>query len=232
MNGLNTSLLADPAAFLATRPVNVSGILPRTVSAGGAPATTPMIDTIKYGAFDIVPDGGQVWLREASGALNAAAGGDQALIAYWCPFAQSNGPAGHVDIPKTKPATDTVFTAAMNGCSLIVTACPGKADHFRLHHHQHPAGTSRAIVNAASGITEGAIVFEFAEADYNTPATVGGFFQAFNFLRFTGGRWRLHSQYTKLTLASGGTKQVRTVISTATLDAAHPASVREVTMPA
>ena len=229
MNGLNTSFMTDPASFLANRPVNVSAILPRTLAAGGQVSTSPMIDTIKYGAFDISQDGGQVWLREAS--LSAATGGDQALVAYWCPFSQSNGKAGFVDIPKTKPLTDVVFTAAMNGCSLMVTAA-AKPENFRLHHHQHPTGTSRAIVNTASGIVETAVVFEFAEADYNTPATVGGFFQAFNFLRFQAGRWKLYSQYTKLTLAAGGTTKVRTVISTAMLDPAHPVVVRDVPMPA
>ncbi len=228
MHGLNTSFATDPASFLAARPVNVSAILPRTVAAGGAVSTSPMIDTIKYGAFDLSADGGQAWLREAS--LTAATGGDQALVAYWCPFAQSNGKAGFVDIPKTKPATDYVFTAAMNGCSLIVTASD-KPDCFRLHHHQHPGGVSRAIVNAASGITERAIVFEFAEVDYNTPATAGTFFQTFNFLRFEAGKWKLYSQYTKLTLAAGGTTKVRTVISTALLDPAHPLIVRDVPMP-
>jgi hypothetical protein len=229
MNGLNTSFVTDPTTFLGNRPVNVSGILPRSVSAGGAPSATPMIDTIKYGAFDISQDGGQVWLREASRSV--ATGGDQALVAYWCPFAQSNGKAGFVDIPKTQPLTDIVFTAAMNGCSLMVTAAD-KPGNFRLHHHQHPAGVSRAIVNTASGIVESAIVFEFAEADYNTPATVGSFFQTFNFLRFQAGGWKLYSQYTKLTLAAGGTTKVRTVISTATLDPAHPLIVRDVPMPA
>jgi hypothetical protein len=221
MNGLNTSFITDPVRFLRANPVNVSSILPRAV---GAVGVKPQIDTIKYGMFDLTQDGSQVWFKQM--AMTATSSADGALLGYWCPFAQSNGAAGYVDVPKLKPLADFVFTAAMNGCSLIVTASP-VADCFRVYHHQHPEGTSRAIVNTASGITEQSIIFEFNSTLYDAPTTTGGFYQAFNFLKFEDKKWKIYSQYTKLALSSGGTVKIRTVISTASLDLSRAPIVRD-----
>lgn len=224
MNGQNNSLRTDTVRFLTSTPVNVSEIVERSVT---AVAAEPMISKVKYGMFDLTADGSQAWLKEVS--RTGVTGADAALIAYWCPFRQGHGAAaGWVDVPKTRPVTEYVFTAAMNGCALLITQSPLKQGDFRVIHHQHPTkAKERAAVNIASGISESDIVFEFNDTEYDSPPTTGSFYQCFNFLRYEAPKWRLYSQYTKLAITMSGKQRV----STATLDPSRPVLVKDVTIP-
>lgn len=71
---------------------------------------------------------------------------DTILEGYWCPY--NNRPVNgiddidFVDIPKRNPRWKFVFTGAMHGCHLVVSASPKGTGYYRVYHYQSPEGNS------------------------------------------------------------------------------------------
>jgi hypothetical protein len=105
----------------------------------------------KAGAFDLMPTG--IAPRRAQFRIAPVGGviGDVGIGAYWCPFVQGGGLPGWVDLPLHQPAHNFMFTAAMQGCALVVTQSP-VANHMRVYHHQHPDGANNGIWQALHAV--------------------------------------------------------------------------------
>jgi hypothetical protein len=117
--------------------------------------------------------------------------GDIALKGYWAPFKNSQTAMDYVDVPVTNPNYDYVFTAPMNGCSLIITK-PDKNTLRVWHLNDGTDLKKRAKRLEGAGIRESDIIDEISFDEYGT---------ATDFTSFTGmaydkanGSWNFFSQ--------------------------------------
>jgi hypothetical protein len=144
-----------------------------------------MLNALKQGNFDLQGDGlaQQVVLTPVGNVLQ----GEQPIAAYWCPFVQGNGLPGFVDIPRFNPQYRFVFTAAMNGCALMVTTSPLGPNMIRVYHHQHPgnAGINQLIQAQGQEVISFVSFDDYGNANQQVPAP-----NAFNFLYYRNGGWR------------------------------------------
>ena len=125
--------------------------------------------------------------------------GDMPISAYWCPFIQGMQMPGYVDIPKHKPDYSFMFTAAMNGCALIVTETPGRSDMIRVYHNQHPhEETVNASIRKLGKPILSRLVFEDYGRDTGTLPAPNGF----NFLYYSRECWMIYSQPQMLDLVT------------------------------
>ncbi len=195
MNGLNATFDADPLGFIENRAVNnltwfrrailpengaTLGMLNNAVNAAKAANVDLRPVDANTAEFNLVGGGGLV--------------GDAPIAAYWCPFLQGPGLPGWVDIEKLSPRRKFVFTAAMNGCRLVVTDC--SPSHFRVYHNQHPDGGDAEAnriwqLIAAQGHP---IVGHFGYDEYGLVGGVPAAPNAFNFLYYRNSGWAFVSQ--------------------------------------
>lgn len=209
MNNRNINFINDPIGYLNNNTVNHrwfdEHIQRRNL--GNAPlaetAAVNLLPIAKMGNFDFQPTagapGGRPQVKFAT--INNNPTMDAALTAYWCPYVNGNGIPGFVDVPRTNPTYNFVFTAAMNGCAFIITDSPLGGGHFRVYHHQHP-GTA-AIDNLILAATPN-IITTFGFDQYGNGALAGlNLPVAFNFLYYRNGGWVIVSQATKMNAHTG-----------------------------
>jgi hypothetical protein len=145
----------------------------------------------KFGQFDL-----QIVSQGAAdfNVIGASHASEPSIRAYWCPFIQGAGLPGWVDVPKSNPASPFVFTAAMNGCRLVI--CNRSATHYRVFHHQHPddRGGPTAAIWAAIVASGGEIVSHFGWDEYGLPPGSLQSPNSFTFLYYRNGTWNFMSQ--------------------------------------
>jgi hypothetical protein len=195
MNGHNAQFVANPLKYVEARAVNNLTWFRRAIlPANGATlgALNNALGVAKTGAFDL-----QALSIDTVELKVMPAGpiqGDNAIQAYWCPFIQGGGLPGWVDIPKNAPPMKFVFTAAMNGCRLVITN--RSATHFRVYHHQHPDSGGPL----ANGIWQAIhaqgheVVSHMGYDEYGVGEDFGRAPNAFNFLYYRNGGWNYVSQ--------------------------------------
>jgi hypothetical protein len=108
-------------------------------------------DLSKHGAFDLedieTTNGIQMYLRFAVRAtkfeLKDRLRPDRLIDAHWCPYL-AMGTQGkelsrvpYVDLKKTNPDYDFMFTGAMNGCCLVITAPRDDSTKIRVYHDSY-----------------------------------------------------------------------------------------------
>jgi len=194
MNGHNGQFLLDPLKYVGLRAVNNLTWFRRAIlPANGATlgALNNGLSLAKTGYFDLQA----VSLDTVELAIVAGAGGGEAPIqAYWCPFIQGGGLPGWVEIPKANPPMRFMFTAAMNGCRLVVT--DRSATHFRVYHHQHPDSGGPLANGIWTAIAQQGheIVSHMGYDEYGVGQDFGRAPNAFNFLYYRNGVWNYVSQ--------------------------------------
>lgn len=192
MQGHNAQFVLDPLAYVGARAVNNLTWFRRAIAGGPAPgALNNGLGITKAGRFDLQA----VTLDTVE--LNVVGPGpiigDAAVQAYWCPFIQGGVLPGWVDIPKVNPPMRFVFTAAMNGCRLVVTDV--SPTHFRVYHHQHPDSDGQLAAGIWRQIAaQGHPVVSHMGYDEYGPADAAAFPNAFNFLHYRNGTWNYVSQ--------------------------------------
>lgn len=196
MQGHNIQFRLDPLRYVGARSVNNltwfrRAILPANGLTLGA--LNNALGITKRGAFDLQAVSLDTVELKIVGLAESIIG-DTAIRAYWCPFIQGGGLPGWVDIPKLNPPMPFVFTAAMNGCRLVVT--DRSATHFRVYHNQHPDGAGQLAASiwrliAAEGHE---IVSHMGFDEYGIEGAMGHAPNAFNFLYYRNGRWNFVSQ--------------------------------------
>ena len=155
----------------------------------------------KAGAFDLMPSGiapprVQFRIAPVGGVI-----GDVGIGAYWCPFVQGAGLPGWVDLPLHQPAHNFMFTAAMQGCALVVTQSP-VANHMRVYHHQHPDTANNGVWTALHTVGQPVIsILDYP--DYGQAGLNGNAPNAFNFLFYRNGNWSYVTQAHILTNVMG-----------------------------
>lgn len=193
MNGKNAKFGGDPAGFLDNHIVNMSAFLGE--DSDELKKHLNLINNSKAGAFDFQDWKSNVKIRFAGGAGKVV--NDMPILGYFCPFIQGESePPGWVDVPRSTPLHQFVFTPTMNGCAFVITDSP-TAGHFRVHHHQHPVGPERKTEIACAGATRE--LDRFSEAEYDIGSTKdrvknAKFFGTFNFLHMKGADWYFVSQ--------------------------------------
>ena len=206
MRGHNAEFTADPLNYVSKRAVNNLTWFAKTVRAGNASPESALNNALaiqKSGFFDLETTSISAVEFKVTGPAGLI--GDTPIGAYWCPFIQGGGLPGYVDIPKKNPPLKFVFTAAMNGCRLVVTNY--SATHYRVYHNQHPDGNnaeSQRIWNLIKAQGH-EIVSHFGWDEY---APAGNAFppNAFNFLYYRNGNWNYVSQAQTFDMV---TKEVR-----------------------
>lgn len=192
MNGMNKLFMDDPIWFL-----NRICVDNKQMQEGNSGASNLVrLNASKWGVFDLVPVSGgrKVVLTYASPMSGHNVVGDVPIIAYWCPFLAGGGLPGYVDIPRTNPPRRFMFTAAMQGCALVVTRTPNSTTTFRVFHNQHPEQASTWQAMAGQGLT--GVISNLGYTDYGNPSGPdGGMTNAFNILwRKPGRAWSYVSQ--------------------------------------
>ena len=148
----------------------------------------------KAGLFDLVPTG--IDPRRAQFRIAPAfVRGDVGIGAYWCPFLPGGGLPGWVDLPRRNPAHNFMFTAAMQGCALVVTGSP-TSNNIRVYHHQHPDPNHNAAPAIWGAIHQvGQAVISILEYnDYGATGLQGNAPNAFNFLLYRNAHWNYVTQ--------------------------------------
>jgi hypothetical protein len=168
---------------------------------GANNAAINALSLAKAGSFDLVPTSiapRRVMLRIAPpGGIVADAG----IGGYWCPFVQGGGLPGWVDLPRQAPAHNLMFTAAMQGCALVVTQSP-VANHIRVYHHQHPDGANNGVWQALHAVGQPVLsILDYA--DYGPAGLNGNAPNAFNYMLFRNGMWNYVTQAHTLTNVMG-----------------------------
>ncbi|MGJ7535814.1 MULTISPECIES: hypothetical protein [unclassified Variovorax] len=188
MNGHNQLFRADPVAYAQLRAINGVSWFMQNAQAQQNPAFAMQVlvlNTAKMGSFDLqgTAQALQVTLRPVGNVLHQ----DQPISAYWCPFIQGNVMPGFVDVPRHNPQHRFVFTAAMNGCALMVTNSPLGAHLIRVYHHQHPGQANiNQMIQAQGQEVISYIGFDdYGHANQHIPLP-----NAFNFLYYRNGAWK------------------------------------------
>ncbi|MBK8975647.1 MAG: hypothetical protein IPM29_06950 [Planctomycetes bacterium] len=179
MQGHNAQFVADPLGYM--RGVVVDNVTWfRNIANAGAVGP---LNIAKHGQFDLqfveMNPERKVLFTVANGPVL----GDMPIAAYWCPFLAGNGLPGFVDVPRANPAHPFVFTAAMQGCALVVTDSPAGAGQIRVYHHQHPDNNAVWQQIGAQG-QEPVSVLTFDDYGVEGAAT-----NAFNFLWYRNAKW-------------------------------------------
>ncbi|WP_137936489.1 hypothetical protein [Chitinivorax sp. B] len=185
MNGHNALFMADPLWYIKQRAINGVAWFMRGQANRANQMQNTMLNTLKEGVFDLQGEGQahQVTLTPVGQVLH----GDQPIQAYWCPFVQGMVLPGFVDVPKVNPRCKFVFTAAMNGCALVVTESPLGANMIRVYHNQHPGNQqiNQLIRNQGREVISFISFDDYGDANQQMPAP-----NAFNFLYYRNGGWR------------------------------------------
>jgi hypothetical protein len=204
MNGMNKLFMDDPIWFLNRLCVDNKAM---QEGVDGA-RNLERLNGAKFGVFDLVPvsGGNTVTLRYASPMSGHVITGDPPIFAYWCPFLAGGGLPGWVDIPRANPPRRLMFTAAMQGCALVVTKSPASNAHFRVFHNQHPETASTWSAMSGIGIT--GVISNLGYEVYGNPTGPdGGMTNAFNLLwRPPGRAWSYVSQSNRFVPLPMGTK--------------------------
>jgi hypothetical protein len=158
----------------------------------------------KTGQFDLMPSG--INPRRVQFRIAPVAGiiGDAPINAYWCPFDNGGGIPGWVDLPLHNPAHRLMFTAAMQGCALVITNSP-VANHIRVYHHQHPDmnnAAAPAVWNALHAVGQ-PVISILQYDDYGLAGLNGNAPNAFNFLLYRNATWNYVTQAHTLTNVIG-----------------------------
>jgi hypothetical protein len=164
-----------------------------------------LLNAAKVGSFDLVITGGNS-VRLAFAGAGYAIQGDIPIRAYWCPFLAGGGLPGWVDVPRTNPVYRFVFTAAMQGCALVVTNSPAAPRNFRVFHNQHPEAdtTWQAIQDLGIASTISSLGYD---AYGNAMGADGGMTNAFNLLwRPPRRAWAYISQSNRFVPLARGTR--------------------------
>jgi len=163
----------------------------RNVANGGALAG---VNLAKFGQFDLMPSGINPARTQFRVAPPPPIIGDAGIAGYWCPFLQGNGLPGWVDLPRVNPASNFMFTPAMQGCALVVTN-PG-GGNIRVYHHQHPEDThiAAAAIWGAINHLNHPIISILEYNDYGTAGLHGNAPNAFNFLYYRNATWNYVTQ--------------------------------------
>lgn len=142
---------------------------------------------------------------------------------YWFPYkvptteqmtaakkAGGGGPPkvmGYVDFEKKNPKYPFVFTGSMQGCHIVVTRSPQKPNtHFRAYHYASPgnyrgqAGDMAYLLWPAS--VGGQVCAWLDDSQYGADPKNDAV-DAFNFLHYSGGQWRIYTQKQKRDLIFG-----------------------------
>lgn len=190
MNGMNQLFVNDPVWFLQHVLVDNRFIA----------ANFGLLNQNKAGLFDLVITGGNtVRLTDASPGTGHQIQNDVAIPAYWCPFLPGGGLPGWVDVPRFNPQRRFVFTAAMQGCALVVTDSPASPQLFRLSHNQHPGAQATWTAMQQIGITAVVSTLSWAQYGNQAPAAPVNVTNAFNFLwRPPGQAWSYIAQSNRL----------------------------------
>ena len=185
MNGHNTLFRADPVWYIRQRAINGVAWFMRDQANQAHQMQALMLNNAKQGAFDLQGDGQtpQVTLTPVGNVLHD----DPPIHAYWCPFIQGNVLPGFVDVPRINPPYRFVFTAAMNGCALVVTNSPLGPGMIRIYHNQHPGNQNinQLIHNQGQQIVSFITFDDYGDVNQQMPAP-----NAFNFLYYRNGGWR------------------------------------------
>lgn len=194
MNGHNAAFLQNPLGYIQARTVNNLTWFRRAVMPANGATLGTLNNTLglaKFGMFDL--EAVSVSTVEFK-VVGVAGGTEPAIQAYWCPFIQGGGLPGWVEIPKRNPVSPFMFTAAMNGCRLVVTG--RSATHFRVYHHQHPdsGGQLAASIWGAIAAEGHPIVSHFGYDEYGVGEGFPHAPNAFNFLYYRNGLWNYVSQ--------------------------------------
>lgn len=208
MNGHNQQFTQDPLAFIAKQPIN--GIL--GFKSGVAFNTTSQTQ----GTFDLIKQNGQVILTPYNQAnYSFYQRIEEPITAYWCPFIQGNDTVGYVDIPKQNPPFNFVFTAAMNGCSLVTTESPDNPNMFRVYHNQHPdekkSGPNRIILESGREVISEIKYENYGSESSNLDKEGYAPVNAFNFLYYTKGQWFYVIQPQSMNMVSQNVKPNRSL---------------------
>lgn len=141
------------------------------------------LDRKKEGLFGLEPVG-SMNMVEFSIASNSWWRRTKPISAYWCPYNTGTGLPGYVDVLWHNPLYRFVFTPAMQGCALAVTACPFSYDFFRVYHHPHPndADQWKLIYRESGEVFSFLMPDEYIKKDGKPP-------NAFNFLYYRNSRW-------------------------------------------
>jgi len=185
MNGHNLIFRTDPLWYVRNRAINGVSWFMQNQANHANQLQNMVLNLAKEGSFDL-RGGGQAQQVVLTPVGNVQHG-DQPIAAYWCPFVQGNVLPGFVDIPRHNPQRRFVFTAAMNGCALVVTGSPLGPNMIRIYHHQHPDDANiNGLIQAQGQEVISFISFEdYGDAAQQFPAP-----NAFNFLYYRNGGWR------------------------------------------
>jgi len=185
MNGHNLVFRTDPTWYVSQRAINGVAWFMQNQANHANQQQMLVLNVAKQGAFDLQGH------RQAQQVVLTPVGnvhhGDQPITAYWCPFVQGNVLPGFVDIPRHNPQHRFVFTAAMNGCALMVTASPIGPNMIRVYHHQHPgnAGINQLIQAQGQEVISFISFDDYGDVNQQLPAP-----NAFNFLYYRNGGWK------------------------------------------
>jgi hypothetical protein len=150
----------------------------------------------KKGQFDLEFTGNLTSKVVSFRIADVSVKSDIAIDAYWCPFISGGGLPGWVDLPLEKPAYKFMFTAAMQGCALVVTTSP-TPKHIRVYHHQHPEKISKysaspQIWKAIEEVGQKQVsILDYEKYSVKGQTNVTN---AFNFLAYKNERWSYVTQ--------------------------------------
>lgn len=185
MNLHNLAFRTDPTRYVRQRAINGVAWFMRNQGVQANQYQNLYLNMAKEGSFDLQGDGQarQVILTPVGNVTHH----DQPISAYWCPFIQGNGLPGFVDIPTYRPRHRFVFTAAMNGCALMVTSSPLGPGMIRVYHHQHPGdlGINQLILQQGQEVLSFISFGDYGSINQQVPAP-----NAFNFLYYRNSGWR------------------------------------------
>lgn len=185
MNGHNQIFISNPVWYVGQKAINGIAWFMQNQAGHASQQQNLVLNVAKQGVFDLQGDGQarQVILTPVGNTQH----GDQPIAAYWCPFVQGNVLPGFVDIPRYNPEHKFVFTAAMNGCALVVTASPVGSHMIRVYHHQHPdsAHINQLIQEQGPAVTSLIGFDDYGHVEQQDPAP-----NAFNFLYYRSGGWK------------------------------------------
>ncbi|MGY2398268.1 hypothetical protein [Pseudomonas sp. SDO5271_S396] len=194
MNNHNAAFKANPLVYIRDTAINSVSFFQKDALSG---QRTTVLNMMKMGTFDFVGgnEAAQVVLTPVGNVSHA----DVGIGAYWCPFIQGMGMPGFVDLPKYNPEYPFMFTAAMNGCALVVTPTPGDNSKIRVYHNQHPtqATVNQHISNQGQPIQSMVVFEDYGRNTGTLPAPNG-----FNFLYYRNGGWKIVTQPQKLDLVT------------------------------
>ncbi|MGQ5521995.1 hypothetical protein ACUHMQ_01915 [Chitinimonas sp. PSY-7] len=197
MNGQNLAFITDPAWYIGQRAINsLAWFHFSNIREQQNNQLYMELIARKQGAFDLqeMKRSKQDGLSSRQVILAPVRQGDirdPVINAYWCPFIQGMVLPGYVDVPRRNPAHRFIFTAAMNGCALVVTESPLGAHMMRVYHHQHPGSQPvNDLIKAQGQEVISYIAFDdYGRDNGSLPAPNG-----FNFLYYRKGGWRFALQ--------------------------------------